>query len=309
MRVGRPQASMGVPGGMSYNETVGSDARLYLSPHPVPGIKRALNRATTLRWRAAGRPFRPGLRVLTYHRVSDDPDLLAVSVAEFEAQMRWLVASGFRAVGITEALGMEAPAATVALTFDDGYRDVVEVALPILERHGFRATLYVVPHAVDGMSRFSWYAQMPPLASWDKIALAARAGFEIGAHSLSHPDLTAIDASRCREEITGSSHRIQQALSQPAYSFCYPAGRFGPRERRIVEEAGFRNAVTSDRGVCTPEGDPFTIPRIAIEHRDSLLDFMSKVLGGHDRPLPFTSAYRRVHDRSRNGRRKAPDSA
>jgi peptidoglycan/xylan/chitin deacetylase (PgdA/CDA1 family) len=273
---------------------------LSLGPRPVAYAKRALTQAMTTRWRMAGRPVRSGLRILTYHRVADSADPLGVSVSAFIAQVQWLAARRVSVTGVTAALA-SGETLRVALSFDDGYRDAVQVALPILQRHGFGATLYVVPHAVDGTSRFSWYASMPPLAGWDEIAQAADAGFEIGAHSLSHPDLTAVSADRCREEITLSAEVIRQMVGRPVPSFCYPAGRFGQREQAIVEQAGYRNAVTSNRGAWNGNGDPLSIPRIAIERDDTLLDFECKVLGGHDRPLPFTAAYRRVHDRWPSG--------
>ena len=76
-------------------------------------------------------------------------------------------------------------------------------------------------------------------------------------------------------------------------AFCYPAGLFGARERALVDEAGFRTAVSCEPGVNTRATDPLALHRIQVDARDSLLDFRAKLLGGHDAPLPVRAAWRR----------------
>ena len=117
--------------------------RLTLGPGWVQTVKPALTRLRTAAWRARGRPTPPGLRILFYHRVSDDQDPLAIPPGRFAAQMDVLAGEGYRVVDVVEAarlLTSRAPLdGIVGLSFDDGYRDVAEHALPVLERRGFRA--------------------------------------------------------------------------------------------------------------------------------------------------------------------------
>lgn len=268
-----------------------TQARLRSAPRAARLAKRALTTARTARWRVSA-GSRPGTRILTYHRIADDGDQLAVPPQAFREQMNLLTAWGTRVAGVTAAL--DDPAApAVVLTFDDAYAEVVQVALPILAELGFGATLYVPTGVVDGSATFSWYTRQPPVASWDALAAAAQAGFEIGSHTVSHPVLPALSDVDAEHEIRASREQLERRLGVPVSSFCYPAGMFSERDKRIVGEAGYRSAVTCRQGAVTPASDPIELPRIPIERGDSLADFESKVAGGHDRPLPFTDVYRR----------------
>src|SRR5919199_4722560 len=180
--------------------------RLTLGPAWVQAVKPALTRARTLTWEARGRPVRPGLRILFYHRVSDDRDPLAIAPERFAAQMELLRSDGFRVTDVVEAAELlargELPDGVLALTFDDGYRDVAEHALPVLERCGFRATVFVATGVVDGTATFTWYARQPPVLSWSEIvALDGRSPLTFAAHTLTHPNLTALDDAAARGEI------------------------------------------------------------------------------------------------------------
>src|SRR3954449_3582906 len=128
--------------------------RLTLGPAWVQVVKPALTRARTAAWLARGRPAQPGLRILFYHRVADEPDPLAISPGRFRAQMDVLAEQGYRVVDVVSGAGLlargEGLDRVVALSFDDGYRDVAENALPVLERHGFSATVFVATGVIDG---------------------------------------------------------------------------------------------------------------------------------------------------------------
>jgi peptidoglycan/xylan/chitin deacetylase (PgdA/CDA1 family) len=274
-------------------------AELSLGPRLLYPAKAAFTRARSLAWLARRREGQePGLRVLFYHRVSDDRDELAVTPRRFRDQMGFLAGEGHRVVGILEAwksLCEQGGAdRLVALTFDDGFRDVAEHALPVLAEHGFRATVFVSTAVVDGTASFSWYAEQPPVLGWDEIERLDREGtlvFE--AHSVTHPNLVVLDDDSSRAEIAGSKDALEQRLGRPVLAFCYPAGSYGERERRLVAEAGFTVAATVEPGLNLPGGDPLQLRRTQVDARDGLLDFRAKVGGGHDSPPPFRALYRR----------------
>src|SRR5437764_1349650 len=113
--------------------------------------KRCLTNVRTARWRS--RAPRPALRILTYHRVADDGDALAVPVAAFRRQMRWLAEERLPVSGVSSGVAARAEP-SIALSFDDGFADVLETALPVLREHGFGATLYIVPAVIDGDAVF-----------------------------------------------------------------------------------------------------------------------------------------------------------
>jgi peptidoglycan/xylan/chitin deacetylase (PgdA/CDA1 family) len=270
---------------------------------PPPGfyaLKATATRARSRAWlrRTQGRPSHAGLRILFYHRVSDDRDELAVKPSKFRQQMDYLASQSYRVVDVLEAADLldrgELSSRTVGLSFDDGFVDVAEQALPLLAERGFRATVFVSPAVVDGWARYAWYREQPPVLGWDEIVELDREGtlgFE--AHTLTHPNLLSLRDAAVREEIVGSKIALEAQLGRPVQAFSYPSGLFGPRERELVTAAGFRVAVSCEPGPNTGATDRLALLRHQIDARDDLLDFRAKLSGGHDAPLPLRSVYRR----------------
>jgi peptidoglycan/xylan/chitin deacetylase (PgdA/CDA1 family) len=280
--------------------TEGRKRELGLAPSLFYLLKGGLTRAQSFSWllRSGGRPPENGLRILFYHRVSDDRDELAVRPGRFARQMDHLAAEGYRAVDVCTAAALldegVPPPRTVALSFDDGYRDIAENAEPILARHGFSATVFVAPAVIDGSTSFGWYRHQPPLLSWDEItALDRGPTFDFQAHSLTHPNLLELSDQDAHREIAGSKAALEERLERRVEAFSYPAGLFGARERALVSEAGFRLAVSCEPGVNDQGTDRFALRRRQIDARDRLLDFRAKVGGGHDSPPPLRTVYRR----------------
>jgi peptidoglycan/xylan/chitin deacetylase (PgdA/CDA1 family) len=267
---------------------------------PAP-LKAAVTHARSLGWlaRSRGRLDDSGLRILFYHRVSEDDDPLAVSPGRFREQMELLARLGYRVVDLQEAVALleagGSAARTIALNFDDGYLDVAENALPVLERLGFRATVFLPTGVIDGTASFAWYAEQPPLLSWDEVAELDRAGtLRFEAHTVTHPNLLLLDDEASRHEIAQSKLDLEARLGREVQAFCYPAGLFGARERSFVAGAGYRAAVSCEPGVNLPGADVLALRRRQIDPRDRLFDFRAKVGGGHDTPLPLRGLYRRV---------------
>jgi peptidoglycan/xylan/chitin deacetylase (PgdA/CDA1 family) len=274
-------------------------AQLSLGPAWVQAVKPGLTRGRTTAWRLRGETVAPGLRILFYHRIADAHDPLAVSPRRFRAQMAWLQAAGYRVVDLAGAAALLAAGdrggGVVALCFDDGYRDVAEHALDVLDQYGFRATVFVVPGVVDGTARFTWYASQPPVLSWEEITrLDSASPFSFEAHTLTHPNLLALGDADAAREIGGSKAALEARLGRPVTGFCYPAGFYGARERALVAAAGFRAATTCEPGANLPGGDPLTLRRLPVDARDRLADFRAKVEGGFDRPSRLRHAYRRA---------------
>jgi peptidoglycan/xylan/chitin deacetylase (PgdA/CDA1 family) len=279
------------------------------TPSALYALKAGATHARSAAWRARrhGEEDTVGLRILFYHRVAPDRDELAVHPDEFRRQMEHLAREGYRVVDVM-ALGDfldddAVPKRTVALTFDDGFLDVAEHALPVLLEHRFRATVFVSPAVVDGAATFGWYDEQPPLLDWDDILYLDREGtlcFE--AHSLTHPNLLSLDLAAADREIRGSKLALEVRLERPVLAFSYPSGLYGERERRLVRAAGYRLAVSCEPGVNGPDVDRFALRRHQIDGRDRMLDFRAKLAGGHDSPLPLRGLYRRVRYRTGTAR-------
>ncbi len=274
--------------------------QLALGPRWLYPAKAAATRLASLAWlaRTRGVADASGIRILFYHRVSDERDELAVRPARFAEQMGELARRGFRVVdvpGVVAALDEGAdPQRTIGLSFDDGYEDVAEHALPVLREHGFRATVFVATGVTDGRATFAWYRHQPPLLTWETIArLDGEGTLLFEAHTISHPNLLALTDEEARREIFDSKAELERHLGRPVRAFCYPAGLFGERERRLVAEAGFAAAVSCEPGANAAGTDRLALRRRQIDRRDALLDFRAKIGGGHDAPPALRAAYRR----------------
>jgi peptidoglycan/xylan/chitin deacetylase (PgdA/CDA1 family) len=220
--------------------------------------------------------------------------------------MDYLASQSYRVVDVVEAAALldrgEPTPKTVGLSFDDGYLDVAEEALPVLTERGFRATVFVAPAVVDGWAKLGWYKTQPALLGWDEIVELDREGtLRFEAHTLTHPNLLTLRDSAAREEIVGSKVALEARLGRRVEAFSYPSGLFGVRERGLVAAAGYRVAVSCEPGPNTPTSDRLALRRRQIDARDNLLDFRAKVGGGHDAPLPLRSTYRRLRYRMDTG--------
>jgi peptidoglycan/xylan/chitin deacetylase (PgdA/CDA1 family) len=222
-----------------------------------------------------------------------------VTPRRFREQMDYLAAEGFRVLDLAEALEfLEAGplgTRTIGLTFDDGFADVRDHALPVLSRHAFRATMFVTTGVTDGRTSFAWYDQQPPLLGWDEIAELDRDGtLRFEAHTVSHPNLLGVDDARAAAEIGDCKAELSAHLRRPITLFAYPAGLHGERERRLAKQAGYTAAVSCEPGLNDARTDRFALRRRQIDAADTLLDFRAKIGGGHDSPPPLRRSYRRL---------------
>jgi peptidoglycan/xylan/chitin deacetylase (PgdA/CDA1 family) len=188
----------------------------------------------------------PHAPVLMYHRLTTRTGLhpMSLSVERFRRQLGLLRRLGYRSVSpvaIADALrgGRSLPPRAFAITFDDGYLDTLTVALPLLVEHGFRATCYLVAGTVG---RTSEWTDPAPLMDWEGARAWLAAGMEIGAHSMTHPDLRRLDDARLTEEVTGARRRLEDRLGIPIASFAYPFNLHDARTDAAVAAAGYRAA-------------------------------------------------------------------
>ena len=278
-----------------------SGGQLALGPRWLYPAKAAATTMRSVSWlaRTRGREDRSGIRILYYHRVSPEADELGVTPERFALQMEELARRGWKAVDIAEVVqALDEGGDTtglIGLSFDDGYQDVADHALPVLRQHGFGATVFIATGVTDGSARFSWYERQPPLMSWETIRELDREGvLRFEAHTITHPNLLQIDDAAAGREIAGSKQELEDRLGRPVGLFCYPAGLFGAREHALVEGAGFTAAVSCEPGVNTKATDRLALRRRQIDRRDTLLDFRAKVAGGHDTPPKLRGIYRRM---------------
>jgi peptidoglycan/xylan/chitin deacetylase (PgdA/CDA1 family) len=228
--------------------------------------------------------------VLCYHGVSEEwPSDLAVRPADLEAQVAHFLARGYRPVTFTEAVTGRSRERVLAVTFDDAYRSLTEIAHPLLARMNVPATVFAPtafvgeeePRGWEGTSEWvsTQWAPEIRVMGWDELERLAAAGWEVGSHTRTHPRLPTLGGDELAAELRGSKEDIERALGRPCVSIAYP---YGETDRRVAEAAaavGF-----SAGGGLLPNRlrarDPLLFPRIfAGRHtRDSALFRRSRPL-------------------------------
>ncbi|HUI61211.1 MAG TPA: polysaccharide deacetylase family protein [Steroidobacteraceae bacterium] len=228
--------------------------------------------------RAAGiggvytRRFRRHMTIVAFHRVTDElpEDGLTCSSAGFEAFCRFF-ARHFRVLPLSEQLARGRDlGGTLSITFDDGYRDNVEVAAPILSRLGLPATFFVTTGFIGSQVVPPWDRQLPRQPgwmTWDQVRSLKAMGFEIGSHTDTHLDLAKVDAAVARTDLAASHQKLTQALGAAPRLFAYPFGgaqHITPAARELVRGAGFACCASCHGGVNPSAPDPFDLRRIGI---------------------------------------------
>lgn len=212
--------------------------------------------------------FRP--LVLVYHAVSDGwNDPLSVRVADFEAQMRKLVARGYRGGTWRDLLSDPGSRKLLHITFDDAYRSVAN-ALPVLRELALPCTIFACSrYADDGGSlsipQLAERGSDDELSTLDWTALRGIAGdglVEIGSHGRGHLDLVRLSDAELRAELGESKSELEDHLGRPCATLAYPFGSQDARVRRAAATAGYAAAFGAP-GV-SGHVDPFRIPRTGI---------------------------------------------
>lgn len=214
-----------------------------------------------------------GLAV-AFHRVSDDyQDGLTCSVKDFESFCRF-VRRHFDVISLGQMVKRlesgRTLSGTLALTFDDGYRDNYESAAPILRSLGLPATFFVVSDFIDSyiVARWDRNCALPPRwMTWAQVRRLHEEGYEIGAHTRTHANLGEVSGARAEWEISGSRREIEARLGAPVELFAYPYGgveNLTESNRQLVREAGFRCCASCHGGSVLPRSDSFQLCRIPI---------------------------------------------
>lgn len=203
-------------------------------------------------------PIYDAVPVLMYHVIAPGPNSLYVPPAELEAQLSLLASHGFETISLAQLAahfdhGVSLPERPVVLTFDDGYVSAYTAALPLLQQYGMTATFFIITDLV-GQAGY---------VSWEQVAELAAAGMEIGAHTITHPDLRSLTGAGLTREVAGPQQIMTDKLGQPIDFFAYPAGAYNTETVSVVSEH-YVGAVTTHPGAATPCQDPVLWRRIRV---------------------------------------------
>lgn len=247
-----------------------------------------------------------------YHDVSPEPDpafrRYSVTAGEFARQMTWLARSGYETIDLDGLLAArrgqrDLPDRPVVITFDDGLRSCAAHAVPVLRERGFTAVFFLVTDLMGATSRWM-RAELGvefPLFDWETAGTLAAAGFQIGAHTATHPRLTTLDAGRCRAELAGAREQLERELGRPAVHLAYPFGDWNAEVRGIAAETGYATACSTRPGLSDPGDDPLALHRVTVYGHDSPAAFRCRVRTGRAPGERLGRVLEAVADRFRFG--------
>lgn len=227
------------------------------------------------------------LRILMYHSISGSAhDRLAVAPERFAAEMKLLAEQDFQVISLEEACrrlqSAQDLARTIVLTFDDGHRDFLTRAAPVLQEHRFTATLFVVTGRLGATARWSRADKTSALLKRDELCELRSQGFTLGSHTVTHADLRTLDEATLERELADSRAAIA-GMGETFFPFAYPGGTFTKRERDAVERAGYDcGVIVGGRWGNGPETDRFLLKREPMLASDSLAWFKKRVSGFYE---------------------------
>ena len=231
--------------------------------------------------------------ILMYHQIDEPAPRgtsfrgLTVHPKSFARQMRWMYRLGYRGLSMRDLMPYlrgEQTGKVFGITFDDGFRNVLTNALPILTELGFTSTNYLVANQLSGGNIWDAHHNVPlvPLMSKAEARAWSRAGQEVGSHTLDHVSLPELSLDDARTQLAQSRQNLTEVVEQNVTAFCYPYGHFNAEHALMVSEAGYQNATTTQRGLAGPQDGAFLLPRVGISRTTHMLRFFQKCLTGYE---------------------------
>jgi peptidoglycan/xylan/chitin deacetylase (PgdA/CDA1 family) len=246
-------------------------------------LKESVRLAAKTVFAAADVPYRvrPGPRILIYHQIGAGLGRqMEVTEEAFESQVRWLTENG-TIVSLQEALdraGEPGSEELFVLTFDDGYRDMYEKAVPLLASEKIPFTVYVTTRPVETGEPLFPGGRADPV-SWSELEAMQSELMTVGAHTHTHPDLRAVDSDTVERELDESDRLIEERLSVRPEHFCYPYGYWSSSADGAVRSR-YRSATLGAGGDLLADTDPYLVPRIPIQLSDGMFFFKRKMRSG-----------------------------
>lgn len=219
-----------------------------------------------------------GVPILIYHRVSDgDTNPATLKVADFDAQMKFLVDDGYHVISPDDLLDAwetdkPLPEKPVVLTFDDGHSDIYRNVFPILQKYNMRATVFIATDKIG----------MKDYLTWDEARALQNGGFvDFESRTMTGDNLTKLRGDKLWNEIYGSKQAIEWALKKPAKFLAYPGGKYTVEAEDTSKEVHFRAGFIEDYGLAKKDDDNYILTRIPVlgSNSQTLLRFKLRLKG------------------------------
>ena len=227
------------------------------------------------------------LPILMYHAVEAGAPSgygYAVSAAQFERQLDAIRRAGLETISLGQLFdGLDGkaplPRKPIVLTFDDAYRNIYEVAWPLMRERAMTGTLFAVAAHVGGSNEWDQEKGMPRLELMDLAELKslADAGWEIGSHGCRHLELAKADKTQQRDEIVRSMSQLESLLGTAPDFYAYPYGSYTELAKEMLREAGYRGGCSMFSRAASVTADRFCMRRVMPHRGDSALSFRLKL--------------------------------
>ncbi|MGA2786465.1 MAG: polysaccharide deacetylase family protein [Verrucomicrobiota bacterium] len=267
----------------------------FISVNLAHPLSRAVRR---LRMLAQPSPVVDGsLPILMYHGVSDDPEpgvspyyQTNTSPAIFREQIEFLANQGYHSMNFDTVVKLiqdekPLPGKTVAITFDDGFRNFHTEAFPVLQQHGFTASVFL-PTSFIHNPRLTFKAK--ECLTWDEVRELRRCGIQFGSHTVTHPRLIELCWKEIEHELSASKQELEQQLGEPVTAFAHPYA-FPQTEREYVRTfrntlagAGYTCCATTEIGRLKSGDDPYRMKRLPVNSMDDCALLCAKLEGAYD---------------------------
>jgi len=212
--------------------------------------------------------------ILMYHEIGYGKGNFFVTPEEFVKQMEYIKKNGYEVITFDELVRSIKDKKSlkrnkVVITFDDGYKDNFQYAYPVLKKHGFPATIFLISDFAG-----KTLSNGKEFLNWDQMVLMSKDGISFGGHTKTHFYLGVVKDERAAfEQIAGSKKAIEEKIGMPVDYFCYPSGGFNEKTKELVAKAGYKGACTTNRGFAKFNRDVYELKRIKVTNSDMAKPF------------------------------------
>ncbi|MDD5540160.1 MAG: polysaccharide deacetylase family protein [Candidatus Marinimicrobia bacterium] len=210
--------------------------------------------------------------ILAYHSIADNPDdFWTISPSRFNEDMKYLKDNGYICISLRQFYENIYDEHFLVLTFDDGYIDLMDNVLPVLDKYGFTATLFIVVNCIGMKSVWREEKLQSPLITWNNIREINSTKHEIGSHGLWHKRLIDLNQNDLYNEIFESKAILESKTGKQLESFSYPFCLYDNRVINAVKNAGYKQAVAGGNG----NAEKFSLHRIGIHKPDLIRNILA----------------------------------
>jgi peptidoglycan/xylan/chitin deacetylase (PgdA/CDA1 family) len=213
--------------------------------------------------------------ILMYHHIADvvDGNTLFVPADEFKMEMTALKNAGYYTLSPEEAYRVlttnEKPAEKIVwVTFDDGYKNARDTAMPILTELGMKGSFFIITGMLNDADK---------MADDGLLTLKANLLMSLGSHTVNHPDLEFSSNEAANAELVESKHYLDNLLHQNTSVICYPAGRYNAQTGALAEAAGYKLGLTTHPGLASSADGLFALNRVRVAYGQNEASFMALI--------------------------------